>query len=64
MKNHKTPGQLAYEQECSLVPDYQHGVPRVAWEELSDIARLSWERNPTPRWTEKPAWVRERESAA
>ncbi|WP_316172457.1 hypothetical protein [Bradyrhizobium sp. SZCCHNRI2049] len=51
----KTPGQLAYEADCALQPNYddrdghQAGIPRKTWDQLSAIARDSWERDPTVR---------------
>ncbi|WP_315759344.1 hypothetical protein [Bradyrhizobium sp. SZCCHNRI2007] len=51
----KTPGQLAYEADCALQPNYGDGDGHLAgmlrkpWHLLSDIARDSWERNPTVR---------------
>ena len=50
----KTPGQLAYEADVRACPAYHDGTPRSSWEGLSDIARWSWERNPTPRYKEVP----------
>jgi hypothetical protein len=47
-----TPGQSAYEQELRARPTYHDGTPRKRWDQLDDIARSSWERNPTPRWSE------------
>lgn len=50
----KTPGQLAYEAECSACPAYHDGSPRRAWQDLDDVARASWEADPTPRsWAMK-----------
>jgi hypothetical protein len=56
----KTPGQLAYERDLAKVPLYPAdcgvgfmGTPRPTWDQLSKIARWSWERNPTDR-----PWVR------
>lgn len=62
-KKRKTPGQLAYESELKFVPEYKPGLPRPAWEHLSEHAKSSWEKNPTPRWTEQPIFVKTRESA-
>lgn len=39
----------AYEEDCRRHPRYHDGSPRVAWGDLSDLARSSWVRNPTPR---------------
>jgi hypothetical protein len=51
----KTPGQLAYERDLEHQPTYNcadHGTdaPRPTWSELREIARWSWERNPTDRF--------------
>jgi len=51
----KTPGQLAYERDLEHEPNYNfanHGTdaPRPAWHELSEVARWSWEKNPTDRF--------------
>lgn len=47
----KTPGQIAYELELEAVPLYGPGCPRrPSWERLSEIAKRSWEKDPTPRW--------------
>lgn len=48
----KTAGQLAYEADCALCPDYHDGAPRRPWTALDDVSRYSWERDPTPR-----AWI-------
>lgn len=45
----KTPGQIAYEQELEVAPEYWHGAKRKTWWQLSEVARDSWERDPTPR---------------
>lgn len=49
MTEHRTKGQIAYEKELETVPKYHDGTPRRPWSELGPAARLSWERNPTPR---------------
>lgn len=43
----KTLGQLAYERDVLLTPNYHDGSPRAKWENLDDVAKWSWERNPT-----------------
>lgn len=45
-------GQQAYEQDLAARPRYHDGTPRRTWAQLDDIARWSWERNPTPRFTD------------
>ena len=55
---HKSPGQIAYETDCQRKPYYHpriYGtlILRCSWQELSAIAKWSWEKNPTPRdWQE------------
>lgn len=49
----KTPGQIAYEEDCRRAPTYSDGSPRKKWERLRDFEKQSWERNPTVRETEK-----------
>jgi hypothetical protein len=52
----KTPGQVAYETECAACPTYHDGSQRRAWADLDNVARASWEANPTPRaWAMKQA---------
>ena len=47
----KSPGQIAYEEDVRLNPfyDVSHRYKRVSWRELDELARISWERDPTPR---------------
>lgn len=47
-----TPGQNAYEEDCSRQPRYADGTERKSWAQLGDVERWSWERNPTPRATQ------------
>lgn len=53
MGTNKTAGQIAYEEDCRRMPAYKHkGVTaclRSTWDELPEIVRASWEKNPTPR---------------
>lgn len=44
------PGRIAYEADVVARPFYEDGTPRRSWEQLSDVAKWSWERNPTPRF--------------
>lgn len=50
-----TPGQLAYEEDLRREPFYPsvpgvyEGRPRRTWDQLSEVERWSWERNPTVR---------------
>jgi hypothetical protein len=46
----KTPGQLAYEADVRAKPFYDDGKTRPSWDRLGEVAKLSWEQNPTPRW--------------
>jgi hypothetical protein len=48
MSEHKTKGQLAYEEDVRRRPYYFGKEPRKPWEQLSQIAKDSWERNPNP----------------
>lgn len=50
----KTPGQLAYEEDCRQQPTYADGTTRMTWEQLMDYARYPWEKNPTPREYRQP----------
>lgn len=46
----KSPGQLAYEEDVRRQPTQPwDGKPRQTWDEISDEARGTWERNPTAR---------------
>lgn len=42
-------GQAAYERDLVKSPRYHDGKPRPSWVKLDDLARWSWERNPTDR---------------
>lgn len=45
-------GEVAYELDCLAKPTYHDGTERRQWYQLCDIARYSWEKDPTPRtWT-------------
>lgn len=43
-------GRAAYEADCRARPLYHDGTPRRRWDQLGEVERWSWERNPTPRW--------------
>lgn len=45
----KSAGQLAYENDLMVTPQYPDGTPRRQWTQLDDVTKWSWERNPTPR---------------
>jgi len=45
----KTPGQIAYEADCEIEPNYADGAPRKTWDQIGDLARLSWELTPRVR---------------
>jgi hypothetical protein len=51
-----TPGQQAYDADLIQQPLYHDGTTRPSWQQLSEIARWSWERNPTPRAAIAKAW--------
>lgn len=42
-------GRAAYEEDVRRWPRYHDGQPRKAWDELDDVARWSWIRDPRPR---------------
>lgn len=43
-------GKQAYEEDLRRCPIYPHtGKPRPRWDELSDVVKCSWNKNPTPR---------------
>ena len=48
---HKRPdaAQLAYAEDVRRQPLYHTGERRKCWEQLGDIERDTWRRNPTPR---------------
>lgn len=43
-----TKGQRAYEADLIERPFYHDGKPRRTWDQLHDIGRWSWEKNPYP----------------
>ena len=43
--------EAAYETDRHARPLYDDGTPRPPWERLGFCAQLTWERNPSPRWT-------------
>jgi len=45
----RTAGQIAYDADLAATPTYADGGKRPAWQELWEVARWSWERNPTGR---------------
>ncbi len=42
--------EQAYSADVAARPTYHDGTPRKTWEQLDEVARWSWQRNPTPRW--------------
>lgn len=46
-------GKEAYDLDVEARPLYHDGTPRKSWDQLSDVARWSWNRNPTPRWAKE-----------
>ena len=51
----RSPGQIAYEADVRRHPTYHDGKPRKAWEDLAEIVRWSWEKNPQARRWGAPA---------
>lgn len=49
MNLRKSPGQLAYERDLAARPNYQDGARRPSWNRLGDVAKSSWERDPSDR---------------
>lgn len=45
----KSAGQLAYEADTAIERTYHDKTPRRTWAQLDEVARQSWERNPTVR---------------
>lgn len=45
----RTPGQVAYEADLAAEPLYNDRTRRKTWNELGELERWSWERNPTAR---------------
>lgn len=43
----KTKGQLDYEKDVKRKPTYHDGTTRKEWEQLSSVAKWSWERSKT-----------------
>jgi hypothetical protein len=41
--------KAAYAEDVRRHPNYDNGKPRCSWDALCDIAKWSWQRNPTPR---------------
>ncbi len=54
-----TPGRIAYEEDVRLEPSYLDGASRRSWDQLPDLAKQSWERNPTVRARGRPATLPE-----
>lgn len=51
----RSAGRAAYETDCARRPAYDDGAARKTWDQLGDVERGSWERNPTPRvWPHAP----------
>ena len=52
MTHNPTPGEFAYNEDVRRRPTYDKGAPRPTWAQLDYHAKVSWERDPTPReWT-------------
>lgn len=43
-----TRGQQAYERDVKRRPTYHDGKPRRSWDQLSEVAKWSWEKGPYP----------------
>lgn len=43
------PGEAAYIEDVNRQPNYHDGSPRKSWEQLSEVERSTWVKNPTPR---------------
>jgi hypothetical protein len=48
----KSAGQLLYETDVAVRPNYHDGKPRKSWEQLDATERWSWER-PVVAWTDE-----------
>lgn len=46
----KSPGQIAYEADVAVKPNYHDGSKRRPWRTLDESTQHSWERCPKPRW--------------
>ncbi len=46
---HKTPGQLAYEEDVRRKPLHHDGTHRPRWDQLDEVCKWSWDRKPIPR---------------
>ena len=46
-------GRTLYDRDVARRPNYHDGTPRKQWDELSDIARWSWNR-PQTRFPDAP----------
>ncbi len=45
----KSKGQIAYETDVAMEPNYHDGRPRKKWDALTPEIQANWEKNPTPR---------------
>jgi len=51
----RTAGQQAYERDLILMPAYHDGGKRKSWNQLGELERWTWERNPTTSDEERTA---------
>lgn len=47
--NAEMAAKAVYEEDVRRWPNYDNGEPRKTWEQLSEISRWSWIRDPRPR---------------
>ena len=41
--------EQAYREDLARRPNYDDGSPRKSWQELGEVERSTWVKNPTPR---------------
>ena len=49
MTDRDSAARAAYAEDVRRLPLHHDGTPRPAWDALSDFAKETWRRNPTPR---------------
>lgn len=49
LKEPKSQGQIAYEEDVRRAPRYHDGTLRKPWKQLCNVAQWSWICNPIPR---------------
>lgn len=51
-------GRAGYDEDVRRLPCHHDGTARRSWEQIDELARESWRRNPAPRdWTGHPRAV-------